>query len=703
METSKQKGTHQALTKKTEINMSDIIQLLPDSVANQIAAGEVIQRPASVIKELVENAIDAGATQVSVLVVDAGRTSIQVIDNGKGMSETDARLAFERHATSKITSAADLFSLHTMGFRGEALASVAAVAQVELKTRQANSDIGTHLSIAASKVTGQEPCSCAVGSNFNVENLFYNVPARRKFLKANSTELKNIVTAFERIALVYPDVTFHLYSNETELYNLKAAGLRQRIVDVLGKRINPMLIPINTKMSICNITGFIGKPESAKKKSQGQFFFVNGRYMKHPYFHKVVMNAYDRLVPEGEQVPYFIYFDVPAENIDVNIHPTKTEIKFENEQDIANVLMATVKESIGMFSQVATLDFDNQGRPDIPVFDPNDNVQAPKVEFNPDYNPFNDTPSTASSSPIDNMPKEAAIDEGLFDSSMMSASTQRTSSSSASNDLMVEGLRTSKPATAPLFPDEETAPESDIFVSKANMDANTAKISSTTFHSGIAQEEEAKASALGTSAINTGTTATATGIAQEETTTAHYQYKGKYIMTAVKSGLMIIDQHRAHTRILYEQYLDRVKRQQTQSQKLLFPEMLHLTPSEHISLEKVMPELTALGFELTHMGGDAYAINAMPSGLNGLKADTLLHDMIASAEECTSSVIDDINSSLALSLAQHAAMPYGNVLDNNEMDLLVNQLFACTNFNYTPNGKSIMTILKQTEIEHLLG
>lgn len=684
--------------------MSDIIQLLPDSVANQIAAGEVIQRPASVIKELVENAIDAGATQVSVLVVDAGRTSIQVIDNGKGMSETDARLAFERHATSKITSAADLFSLHTMGFRGEALASVAAVAQVELKTRQANSDIGTHLSIAASKVTGQEPCSCAVGSNFNVENLFYNVPARRKFLKANSTELKNIVTAFERIALVYPDVTFHLYSNETELYNLKAAGLRQRIVDVLGKRINPMLIPINTKMSICNITGFIGKPESAKKKSQGQFFFVNGRYMKHPYFHKVVMNAYDRLVPEGEQVPYFIYFDVPAENIDVNIHPTKTEIKFENEQDIANVLMATVKESIGMFSQVATLDFDNQGRPDIPVFDPDDNVQAPKVEFNPDYNPFNDTPSTASSSPIDNMPKEVAIDEGLFDSSMMSASTQRTSSSSASNDLMVEGLRTSKPATAPLFPDEETAPESDIFVSKANMDANTATVSSTTFHSGIAQEEEeTKASALGTSAINTGTTATATGIAQEETTTAHYQYKGKYIMTAVKSGLMIIDQHRAHTRILYEQYLDRVKRQQTQSQKLLFPEMLHLTPSEHISLEKVMPELTALGFELTHMGGDAYAINAMPSGLNGLKADTLLHDMIASAEECTSSVIDDINSSLALSLAQHAAMPYGNVLDNNEMDLLVNQLFACTNFNYTPNGKSIMTILKQTEIEHLLG
>lgn len=655
--------------------MSDIIQLLPDSVANQIAAGEVIQRPASVIKELVENAIDAGATQVSVLVVDAGRTSIQVIDNGKGMSETDARLAFERHATSKITSAADLFSLHTMGFRGEALASVAAVAQVELKTRQANSDIGTHLSIAASKVTGQEPCSCAVGSNFNVENLFYNVPARRKFLKANSTELKNIVTAFERIALVYPDVTFHLYSNETELYNLKAAGLRQRIIDVLGKRINPMLIPINTKMSICNITGFIGKPESAKKKSLGQFFFVNGRYMKHPYFHKVVMNAYDRLVPEGEQVPYFIYLEVPAENIDVNIHPTKTEIKFENEQDIANVLMATVKESIGMFSQVATLDFDNQGRPDIPVFDPNDNVQAPKVEFNPDYNPFNDTPSTTPSAPIDSMPIEAAIGEGLFDSSMMSASTPRTSNSSA-NNLMVEGLRTSNPATAPLFPDEETAPESDIFVSKANMGANTAKVSSMALSSDIAQEEN---------------------------TTAHYQYKGKYIMTAVKSGLMIIDQHRAHTRILYEQYLDRVKRQQTQSQKLLFPEMLHLTPSEHISLEKVMPELTALGFELTHMGGDAYAINAMPSGLNGLKADTLLHDMIASTEECTSNVIDDINSSLALSLAQHAAMPYGNVLDNNEMDLLVNQLFACINFNYTPNGKSIMTILKQTEIEHLLG
>ena len=360
--------------------MSDIIQLLPDSVANQIAAGEVIQRPASVIKELVENAVDAGATDIKVLVVDAGRTSIQVIDNGKGMSETDARLAFERHATSKITKAKDLFALSTMGFRGEALASVAAVAQVELKTRQANDELGTNLCIAASKVTSQEPCSCAVGSNFVVENLFFNVPARRKFLKGNNTELKNIITAFERIALVYPNVSFTLFSNGTEVLCLKAGALRQRIVDVAGKRINQFLLPVDVKTSFCTVSGFVGKPEAARKKNVAQYFFVNGRYMKHPYFNKAVASAYDRLVPDGEQVPYFIYFDVPADTIDVNIHPTKTEIKFENEQEIWSILVAAVRESVGMFGEVATIDFDTLGRPDIPVFSPDDTISAPKVQ-----------------------------------------------------------------------------------------------------------------------------------------------------------------------------------------------------------------------------------------------------------------------------------------------------------------------------------
>ena len=314
--------------------MSDIIQLLPDSVANQIAAGEVIQRPASVIKELVENAVDAGAKRINVIVIDAGRTSIQVIDDGKGMSETDARLAFERHATSKIKKADDLFALSTMGFRGEALASIAAVAQVKLKTRTADNEIGTLIDISASKVVSQQPVSCPIGSNFIVENLFFNVPARRKFLKTNSTELNNILSAFERIVLVYPDIAFTLHSNTAELVNLRPGSLRQRIVDVFGKRLNQDLLPVEVDTAMCRISGFVGKPESARKKGAHQFFFVNGRYMKHPYFHKAVMNAFERLVPVGMQVPYFIYFDVNPSDIDVNIHPTKTEIKFENEQPI---------------------------------------------------------------------------------------------------------------------------------------------------------------------------------------------------------------------------------------------------------------------------------------------------------------------------------------------------------------------------------
>ena len=300
--------------------MSDIIQLLPDSVANQIAAGEVIQRPASVIKELVENAIDAGASAIQVIVTDAGRTNIQVIDNGKGMSETDARMSFERHATSKIRKADDLFNLHTMGFRGEALASIAAVAQVELRTRTAATELGTLINVAGCKVTNQEPVSCPVGSNFKVENLFFNVPARRKFLKTNATELNNIITAFERIVLVYPEISFTLSNNDNELMNLRAGSLKQRIVDLFGKRISQDLLSINIDTSLCKITGFVGKPESAKKKGAREFFFVNGRYMKHPYFHKAVMNVFERLVPSGMLVPYFIYFDVNPNDIDVNIH-----------------------------------------------------------------------------------------------------------------------------------------------------------------------------------------------------------------------------------------------------------------------------------------------------------------------------------------------------------------------------------------------
>lgn len=371
----------------------DVIHLLPDSVANQIAAGEVVQRPSSVVKELMENAVDAGAKSVDVLLIDAGRTSIQVIDDGRGMSQTDARLAFERHATSKIRKAEDLFSLHTMGFRGEALPSIAAVAQVHLTTRTEESELGTSLSIEGSQVVGQEPCSCSVGANFEVKNLFYNVPARRKFLKSNQTELNNVTQEFERIALVNPDVAFSLSHNGNLITRLPISSMRQRVVNVFGRKLNEQLLSIDVDTTLVHLTGFVGKPEAARKKNANQYFFVNGRYMRHPYFHKAVMQAFEHLVPEGEQVPYFLYFQVPPENIDVNIHPTKTEIKFENEAAIWQIVVAAVREALGHFNAVPVMEFDQQDCPEIPVFDirQHANVQAPRLQINTNYNPFRDT------------------------------------------------------------------------------------------------------------------------------------------------------------------------------------------------------------------------------------------------------------------------------------------------------------------------
>ena len=601
--------------------MSDIIQLLPDSVANQIAAGEVIQRPASVIKELVENAIDAEATKIDVLVVDAGRTLIQVIDNGKGMSATDARLCFERHATSKIRQATDLFALHTMGFRGEALASIAAVAQVELKTRVHGDDVGTQLTIAGSRFMGQEICACPEGSNFKVDNLFYNVPARRKFLKSNSTEMNNIIAAFQRIVLVNPQVEFTLHSNGSELFCLRAGNQRQRIVDVFGKKINQDLLPLSVDTVMCRISGFVGKPEAARKKSVPQFFFANNRYMRHPFFHRAVTNAYERLLPAGEQVPYFIYIDVPAEDIDVNIHPVKTEIKFENEQAIFQMLSAAVKEALGKFNDVPMIDFDTQGRPDIPVFNPQGPTVMPQVKYNPQYNPFRETPST-----------------------------DRQSQDTGNWEELYKGMETRQ------------LQSQDLFVSK--MDDGQASV--------IAEKSP-----------------------------AHYQYKGRYIMTAVKSGLMIVDQHRAHTRILYEEYINRYSSQHTESQKVLFPEIVEMPVADSQRVEKVVRQMQAMGFELTSLGGSSYAVNAIPAGLDGLNVATLVGEMVAGAMETDTNVIGEVRKSLALSLARNAAIPYGQVLSNEEMEHLVNSLFACSDVNHTPDGKQILNILPQKEIDSL--
>ena len=614
--------------------MSDVIQLLPDSVANQIAAGEVIQRPASVIKELVENSVDAGASNICVLVVDAGRTSIQVIDDGVGMSETDARLAFERHATSKIRKADDLFSLNTMGFRGEALPSIAAVAQVELSTRTSSEDIGTHLTIQASHVVGQEPIGCPVGSNFKVENLFFNVPARRKFLKTNTTELNNIISAFERIVLVYPTIHFSLYSNGQELMNLKAGNLHQRIADVFGKKTSQGLLPLDVETALCKITGFVGKPETARKKGSGDYFFVNGRFMRHSYFHKAVVSAYERLVPVGMQVPYFIYFEVSPSDIDVNIHPTKTEIKFENEQGIWQILQAAVKDAIGKYSDVPSIDFDTEGKPEIPVFDSfREVVDIPKVQYNPDYNPF--------------------------------ASLGNKTHSSAVT--MSEKLRNNVDSEWQQLYDipSDISSNSDIFVDKhLSLQSDLLKL---------------------------------------EKSPTHYQYKGRYIMAAVKSGLMIIDQHRADFRIRFESYLTRFGRNIGNSQRLLFPEVVEFSKSEDLLLIRFMSDLIKIGFDLSPLGGGSYAINGIPVEMEGLEPSELIREMINDAADKGEGDAESIHSAIALSLARHAAIPYGQVLNNDEMDKIVNELFMCKNVNYTPDGKLILSILPQHDIECLFN
>ncbi len=625
--------------------MSDIIHLLPDSVANQIAAGEVIQRPASVIKELVENAIDAEACNIHVLVTDAGKTCIQVIDDGKGMSETDARLSFERHATSKIREASDLFALRTMGFRGEALASIAAVAQVELKTRLEAEELGTKLVIAGSKVESQEAVSCPKGSNFSIKNLFFNIPARRKFLKANSTELSNILTEFERIALVHPEVAFSLYSNDSELFNLPVSSLRQRILAVFGKKLNQQLLSVDVNTTMIKISGYVAKPETARKKGAHQYFFVNGRYMRHPYFHKAVMDAYEQLIPIGEQISYFLYFEVDPANIDVNIHPTKTEIKFENEQAIWQIISAAVKESLGKFNAVPSIDFDTEDMPDIPAFEQNLPPEPPRVQYNSDFNPFK-TSSSGSGGGVTGYSRQKVEWEDLYG-----------------------GLEKASKMNRPVINEPEAEPD---YFSPAEPEA-PAVVPSTLY----ANEPIVEKGNL------------------------HLQFKGRFILTSVKSGLMLIDQHRAHIRVLFDRYMMQIRQKQGMSQGVLFPEILQLPVSEAAVLQSIMDDLSAVGFELSDLGGGSYAINGIPAGIEGLNPVELVRSMLHTAMEKGNDVKEEVQSILALTLSRAAAIVYGQVLSNEEMVNLVDNLFACVAPNYTPDGKVVLSTIKEEEIEKL--
>jgi DNA mismatch repair protein MutL len=604
--------------------MNDIIHLLPDSVANQIAAGEVIQRPASVVKELVENAIDADAKNIQVIIIDAGRTTIQVIDDGKGMSETDARLSFERHATSKITNAADLFALHTMGFRGEALASIAAVAHITLKTRMESDEIGTQLSISGSHLEKQEPVACPKGSNFIINDLFYNVPARRKFLKSNTTEMNNIISEFERIVLVHPDVAFSLRSNGTELYHLPVESFMQRIVAVFGKKMDGQLLSLDVETSLIHISGYIGRPMSSVKHNAKQFLFVNGRYMRHPYFHKAVMEGYNHLIPADEQVNYFIYFEVDPANIDVNIHPTKTEIKFENESAIWQILLAAVKESLGKFNEMPTIDFDTEGMPDIPVFDRGQAKpsEMPDVHINKNYNPFERPGGYSRKSDW----------EALYQG------TKKTT-----QDVDLDNVRPASTPPAPSLYEESAA--------------------------GDGQQVDM------------------------------LQIKGRFILTSVPSGLMMIDQRRAHIRVLYEQYMLQLKEKTGVSQRVLFPDVIQFTPSEQEVLKEMMEELTDVGFDLADLGNGSFSINAVPADAQGMKLSELLHNMIQTNIERDKDIKEEIRHNIALSLATSAAIVYGQVLSQIEMSRLVNDLFVSSNPNYTPDGHIILTIYKEEEIE----
>ena len=642
----------------------DIIQLLPDSVANQIAAGEVIQRPASVIKELVENAIDAGATNIKVLVTEAGKASIQVIDNGRGMSDTDARLSFERHATSKIRQANDLFSLHTMGFRGEALASIAAVAQVTLQTRTEEDEVGTKLVISASKVLEQDVVSCPKGSNFLVENLFFNIPARRKFLKSNTTEMSNITQAFERIVLVYPEIDFSLYSNGMPMLQLSACNFHQRIVSIFGKRLNQQLLPVNIDTTVCKIHGFVAKPEAAKKKGAHQYFFVNGRYMKHPYFHKAVMTAYDRLLPDGEQVHYFLHLTVAPEDIDVNIHPVKTEIKFENEQVIWQILMAAVRDAVGQFSNTATLDFDTEGKPaeeDMPLFNPLNEVDAPTVDVNTEYNPFDAPQDLTAPSFGDTTVQASAIS---FDD-MPDDTPRRTGAAPSFNDFMQRPI--AAPASIPRGHSAQNAREwEDLFAD---------------IHTPAAAPS-----------------APPRTLSVDDLDSSVMQLQGRYIVKSTATSMLLIDQHRASIRVLYEQYRRNLTERNAATQRLLFPEVVEFPPSRVASIEPTLEELRHLGFEVTDLGGGSYSIAGLPAGLGAMDPVKLVTDLVNEAAEQEGSATERIHDTLALGLAKAAATPYGELLAADVMNKLVAQLLQCTAQRYTPDGKLIISSLDETEL-----
>lgn len=603
--------------------MSDIIHLLPDSVANQIAAGEVVQRPASVIKELMENSIDAGSTSIKVIVKEGGKTLIQVVDNGCGMSETDARMSFERHATSKIDKAEDLFAIRTLGFRGEALASVASVAQVVLRTRKHSAELGTEIVISGSLVESQETVQCSSGTSISIKNLFYNIPARRKFLKSNNSEFKHIIYEFQRVSLAHPDIEFSLDHNDEEIYNIPRANLKQRIVHLFGKSINQNLTTLDTETSIARISGFIGKPEHARRTPGEQFFFVNNRFMKHPYFHKAILSAYEKILPPETLPSYFIFLDVDPNSIDINIHPTKTEIKFENELAIFQILMASTREALGKFNLVPSIDFNNEASMNFPVFPKDQPVYVPDVPINHHYNPFN----------------EENRQRFQFEKNQGNSPQywERLYNPDAEGQTHGSNEEASYQQTIPV----ESKNGSDSFI----------------------------------------------------------QLKNRYLMTPVKSGLMVIDQRRAHERILYEQYLRSFAMNYPVAQRTLFPESVELDQADYLIVREITDDLHAIGFDIRDFGSNTIVIAGYPADSKFESPRELLEVFLEKYKTTDTDIKANVRERIARSMAVAGSVNYGETLSQSMMQELVDALFACESPGYSPSGKQVVVILTLEEIE----
>jgi len=611
---------------------ASIIQLLPDHVANQIAAGEVVQRPASVVKELLENAVDAKASDIKLIVKEAGKTLVQVIDNGLGMNTTDARLCFERHATSKIRQAEDLFDLHTKGFRGEALASIAAIAHVEMKTKQDQEELGTHIVIEGSKLITQEVAVLPKGTSFAVKNLFFNIPARRNFLKSETVEFRHVMDEFQRVAMAHPSISFTLIHNGSELYNLPSSNYRQRIVNIFGGKTNEKLVPVSEETELINITGFVGKPEFAKKSRGEQFFFVNDRYIKSAYLHHAIMNAYEGLLKEGNQPSYFLYLQVPPHTIDINIHPTKTEIKFDDEHSLYAILRSAVKHSLGQFNVAPVLDFERDSNLDTPYQYKDKEADFPTIQVDSSFNPFaTDKPAAKSLSSFGSYKRETTT---------------------ASWESLYVGL---KQETQEL---EQFSFESEEVTGKLFDD----------------EVEETKSSST-------------------------YQIHKKYIVSAIKSGMLVIDQGRAHQRVLYEQFLTNITVQKASSQQLLFPLGLYFSSEEMVLLKELQSSLENTGFVFDAFNCDSVQISGLPIGMAESEVSIVLEELISNLQNEIPESSFSQSDSIAKSMAKSMAVKTGTYLTVKEQENLVNSLFACKDPNVSPFQKPTFITLTVEDLD----